>query len=205
MEPIVRTIATMKFSRLIAVVSVVFLIALPAFGTSATEFLKAKQAELKTLIQKPQSPANDTALKRRFDALLDYDVLAKQSLEDHWEKLSSEKRKEFQSLLETLVRRAYTRSIRDTLDYDIKFKGQTSSKGGQVVQTVATHKTNKRKEPIDIDYVLRRAGGSWKVVDIVTEGSSLVSNYRNQFNRVIEKKGFADLLKRMRAKVDEDD
>jgi phospholipid transport system substrate-binding protein len=44
--------------------------------------------------------------------------------------------------------------------------------------------------------------GKWQIYDIVTEGSSLIRNYRNQFRRVIEKKGFDELLRRMKAKRD---
>jgi ABC-type transporter MlaC component len=46
--------------------------------------------------------------------------------------------------------------------------------------------------------------GGWRVFDIVTEGSSLVHNYKHQFRRVIKKHGLAGLLKRMRAKLEEE-
>jgi phospholipid transport system substrate-binding protein len=39
----------------------------------------------------------------------------------------------------------------------------------------------------------------------VTEGSSLVTNYRNQFRRIIKKNGFPELIKRMKAKLDKGD
>ena len=39
----------------------------------------------------------------------------------------------------------------------------------------------------------------------MTEGSSLARNYRNQFRKVIDKKGFDELLKRMKAKRDKGD
>jgi phospholipid transport system substrate-binding protein len=39
------------------------------------------------------------------------------------------------------------------------------------------------------------------VIDVVTEGSSLVNNYKNQFHRVILKDGFEALMKRMKDKL----
>ncbi len=189
--------------RFLRVFTFLLLLSSWSFGAAATDFLKAKQAELTSIIKKPASAQNDAALRASFDALLDYDALAESSLEDEWPKLSPEQRKEFKGLLTTLVQRAYTKSIRDTLDYDIAFKAEAQGKRGQIVQTVATHKTDKRKEPISIDYVVRSAGGAFRVVDIITEGSSLVQNYRNQFKRVIQKKGFAGLMERMRAKAND--
>ena len=37
--------------------------------------------------------------------------------------------------------------------------------------------------------------------DIVTEGSSLVANYQQQFNRIIKKDGFAELMRRMKKRL----
>lgn len=177
---------------------------LPAQAGPAEDHLKDKQAELTATIKQSKSAPNEAKLKQTFDALLDYDSLAKNSLGDEWGKLSAEQQKEFQSLLQTLVQRAYTKNIRETLDYDIQFKGEKDAKQGKLVATVARHKTDKRKEPIEIDYLVHKKDGSWRVYDIITEGSSLVSNYQSQFHRVIKKKGFDGLVERMRKKADED-
>jgi phospholipid transport system substrate-binding protein len=198
-----KTESTMTSTRWIAVLLALFTFANAAFGAGAEAYVKAKQGELTELIKKPRSAESDASLVKLFDGLLDYDALAKESLGDEWDRRSPEERKEFQQLLSTLVQRAYTKGIRDTLDYDIAYKGETDGKAGKIVQTVATHKTDKRKEPVHIDYVVRQAGSVWRVVDIVTEGSSLVLNYRNQFRRVIEQKGFSGLLEKMRTKAAE--
>ena len=56
---------------------------------------------------------------------------------------------------------------------------------------------------------LRQPGGPEVVrrlahtADIVTEGSSLVTNYRSQFRKIIKKHGFPELLKRMKNKADQ--
>lgn len=193
----------MKPFRWIALLLLLVTLAPVAWAAAAEDYVKAKQTELTTLIRKPRTPESDATLIKLFDGLLDYEALAKDSLGEEWDRRTPDERKEFQQLLSTLVQRAYTKGIRDTLDYDITFRGEVEGKSGKVVQTVATHKTDKRKEPVHIDYVVRQSGAVWRVVDIVTEGSSLVSNYRNQFRRVIEQKGFAGLLEKMRTKAAE--
>ncbi len=43
----------------------------------------------------------------------------------------------------------------------------------------------------------------WMVYDVVVEGVSLVSNYRSQFSRILSESSYSELLRRLRAKVEE--
>lgn len=174
-----------------------------SLAATAQSYLEAKQKELTTLIKQPASADNNKRLQATFDALLDYDTLAKTSLGKMWEARTDAERKEFQSLLVTLVQAAYTKNIRNTLDYNIGFIGTQPAKVGEMVQTVAKHKTDARKEVIHIDYLVHSVGGSWRVYDIITEGSSLVKNYNSQFRSIVDRHGFPELLTRMRKKAAE--
>jgi phospholipid transport system substrate-binding protein len=55
---------------------------------------------------------------------------------------------------------------------------------------------------VSIDYVVRAQGPALRIVDVVTEGSSMVMNYRSSFNRIMKKGGFPEVLKRMRKKAE---
>jgi phospholipid transport system substrate-binding protein len=191
-----------KYSRALPalLLAFVFLFSTMAQADSAKSFLEGKQKELTELIKKPKSAANDKKLTETFDALLDYNAFAKDSLGEEWAARSAAERKEFESLLTVLVQRSYTKNIRDTLDYAILFKGEQPAKAGQLVQSVAKHKTDARKEPINIDYLVHKNAGTWRVFDIITEGESLVGNYKSQFRRIIKKSGFSGLLDKMRKK-----
>jgi phospholipid transport system substrate-binding protein len=196
-----HTIMT-KFSRAFSVLLLAFsfLLSTIAQADSPQSFLQVKHLELTELIKKPKSTANDKKLTDTFDALLDYNAFAKDSLGEDWDARSAAERKEFESLLTVLIQRSYTTNIRDTLDYTITFHGEQPAKGGQLVQSVAKHKTDARKEAIHIDYLVHKNAGTWRVFDIVTEGESLVGNYRSQFRRIIKKSSFSGLLDKMRKK-----
>lgn len=173
----------------------------PAWSADdAQSYMKARHTEITALVT---SSAPKPQLTTAFDALLDYDALAQNSLDMEWGKLSPEQRAEFQDLLKVLVQRAYTKNIRDTLNYAVEFRGEVDAASGKLVKTVAKHKTDQHREPIAIDYLISNASGKWKVRDIVTEGSSLVSNYRNQFRKIIEKQGYAGLIDKMKKKAAE--
>lgn len=196
----------MNISRIFTFLFLAFaLLVSPAQAAGgAQNYLEVKQKELTELIKKPKSGPNDEKLKATFDALLDYSAFARDSLDDEWQKLSEKERADFQALLKTLIQRSYTKNLRNTLDYNIIFKGASSAKKGELVQTVAKHKTDPRKESISIDYLVHQADGSFRVYDIITEGESLVKNYKSQFRRVIKKEGFSGLLERMRTKAAEE-
>ncbi|HXS17969.1 MAG TPA: ABC transporter substrate-binding protein, partial [Polyangiaceae bacterium] len=99
-----------------------------SFAATAQSYLEAKQKELTTLIKQPASADNNKKLQTTFDVLLDYDALAKDSLGKMWDARTEAERKEFQSLLVTLVQAAYTKNIRNTLDYNIGFVGSQPAK-----------------------------------------------------------------------------
>ena len=81
------------------------------------------------------------------------------------------------------------------------YKGTEKGKDGDVVRTVATSTKDAREEPMSIDYVVRSQTAGQRIVDVVTEGSSMVANYRSSFARIMKKGGFPEVLKRMRKKV----
>jgi phospholipid transport system substrate-binding protein len=166
----------------------------------AEDTVKQKQSELTDQLKKGKA-ANEKKVEAVFDELLDYEALAKDSLGDHWDERSAEEKKDFQDLLKRLVRTSYRKNLKKTLGYDITYKGAVDAKKGKLVRTVAKSKTNSREEPIGIDYLMHEVDGKWKIQDIVTEGASLVRNYRNQFTRVIKKQGFAELMKKMKKKA----
>jgi len=179
-------------------------IALPAAAAGPEGFIKAKQEELVKLL-KAGGAANESKVEGIFDSILDYESLARLSLDQYWSERNEAEKKEFTEILKKLVRRAYKKNIKKTLDYDVTYHGDGKAKLGHMVRTVAKNKKKPREEPISIDYVLHEVGGGWRIVDIVTEGSSLVANYKSQFRRIIKKEGFAELLKKMRKKADEAD
>jgi len=174
-------------------------LSLPAFAAADTaqSFVRERQTELTALVKGSDSKKIETV----FDAILDYDALAQGSLRDRWATLSDAEKKDFQEVLKQLVQRAYRKNLDRTLGYDVRFEGESKEAESFVVKTVAQNKGNAREEPIAIDYVVHRVGNVWRIRDIVTEGSSLVGNYNQQFNRIIKKDGFAELMKRMRNKL----
>lgn len=173
-----------------------------AAAPSAQSFIKDKHGELTRILQSGKTSEHEPQVAKVFDSMLDYQTLARESLRDHWDSLAADQRKEFSDILKQLVQRAYRRSLDKTLGYEIAYKGEVDGETGTLVQTRAQSRTNNREDPVSVDYLVHQAQGQWKVVDIVTEGASLVRGYRSQFNRIIKKEGFTALVSRMKKKLD---
>jgi phospholipid transport system substrate-binding protein len=183
----------------LAAASLLLSLAPLALAASAEDFVKAKQTELMKLVKQGKP---DAEVDKVFDQVLDYRGLAEAALRDHWADRSEPEREEFTGLLAKLVRASYRKNLKKTLGYDIAYKGTDQGKDGEVVRTVATSTKNARQEPLSIDYVVRTQGAGQRIVDVVTEGSSMVGNYRSSFNRIMKKGGFPEVLKRMRKRAE---
>jgi phospholipid transport system substrate-binding protein len=168
---------------------------------SAQDFIQSRQSQVSQLVRQAPGAQRDQQVAAVLDGMINYEELAKRSLATHWGDLSEAQRKEFTDVLRGLVRRNYERNIKNILDYRVEYLGEESGSEGVVVRSRASSAANSREEPISIDYQLMQASSGWRVVDVVTEGSSLVNNYRNQFHRVIQKDGYDALVRRMKEKL----
>jgi len=198
----------MKFDKTLSAVLLTALLTLfapLALAANAEGFVKEKHGQLVAMVKKANGPADDKKVEAAFDEVLDYDKLAQGSLKEFWAERSAEERAEFQAVLTKLVRAAYRKSLKRIGGYDVEYKGATKTDAGELVRTVAKKRGDEREEPLSIDYLIADSGGKPKIVDIVTEGSSMVGNYRSQFKRIIKKDGFPELIKRMKSKLEKGD
>jgi phospholipid transport system substrate-binding protein len=192
--------ARRQLLKLVLCAGLVSVTPLAEAAPSAEGFVKSKQAELMRLVREGKP---DAEVDKVFDQVLDYRLLAEAALRDHWADRTDGERVEFTGLLAKLVRASYRKNLKKTLGYEIQYRGTEQGKEGEVVRTVATSTKDVRQEPLTIDYVVRvQASGGQRIVDVVTEGSSMVNNYRSSFNRIMKKGGFPEVLKRMRKRAE---
>lgn len=137
-------------------------------------------------------------LREVIFARFDFSEMAKRCLGVHWRQRTPQEQKEFVELFSDLLELSYRRKIERYTDEKIIYtKEQVDGKFG-VVNTEIQNEREKMDVPID--YKVIRHNGEWKVYDVVIDGISLVSNYRSQFNRIIQQSSYAELVKKMRVK-----
>ena len=175
--------------------------------TSAKSFLKKRHDSLLSILRRPAKSTEsierrNEELDRLVGALLDFEQLSRRSLASHWDGLNEAQRAEFSVLLKRLVQKSYRKNLESTLEYSIKYVSEKPGSVGVVVHTVARSLKKRRAPEIIIDYALVKSGNEWRVLDVTTDGVSLIDNYRNQFNRIIKRNGWDELLNRMRKRLE---
>lgn len=139
-------------------------------------------------------------VKELVDRHFDYQEMAKRSLGTTWAKLSGAQRQEFVSLFSELLEASYADKIdKYAKRVRVDYTGETLDGEYAEVRTMVVRPNDR----IPLNYRLLNESGTWKVYDVVIEGVSLVGNYRSQFSRIISESSYADLVKRLRTKVQE--
>ena len=186
----------------VATIAVVFpagdvLAATPA----ATTYLKGKHEEVQKLLKTPATPDREKKIDAALDALVDYDQMAKDALGANWEKRSDGEKKEFTDLLRQLIQKNYKKKLQQTLDYQIDYTGEDAKGSDVVVHTEAKNVNDKRESSVQIDYVVRKKGTGYIVVDLIPEQSSMIKTYNKEFTKVITKDGFPAVIQKMKDKL----
>ena len=140
------------------------------------------------------------AIRKQAEALFDFTETAKRALGRHWPELSDVQQREFVSLFTDLLERSYIGRLEQYGGERIVYAGD-SIEGDTA--TVRTKFITKQGTEIPVDYRLLRRGDRWLAYDVFVEGISLVSNYRNQFNKVVQTESYQSLVQKLRAKETE--
>jgi phospholipid transport system substrate-binding protein len=82
----------------------------------------------------------------------------------------------------------------------IQFVKETSN-GPDYAEVYSTVVLKDRKDPIAVNYLMRNNAGEWKIYDITIDAISVIANYRNQFNRVLNNDGYDKLVSIIRQKI----
>ena len=138
-------------------------------------------------------------LKRAIYSRFEFAEMAKRCLGVHWRKRTPQERKEFVDIFSDLLEQSYRSKIERYTDQKISYTGERldDNRFGVVNTEIISQRENLA---IPIDYKVLRRNGQWKVYDVVIDGISLISNYRSQFNRIIQRNSYDELVKRMRTK-----
>lgn len=180
----------------------------------AQSFIQQNHARLERLLHEPPTPARDVQVNQTLDSFVDYDELTRRAFgepcpasipgcEDLWAKYADSQREELRDLLGQLVRKSYRKNLTKTLDYDVAYRGQREGASDTRVLTEAKSKSNPRDPAVRVDYVLKQTPKGYRVVDIVTEGSSLTKNYYDQFRRKMNnpEEGYPNIVQKLREKI----
>jgi phospholipid transport system substrate-binding protein len=149
---------------------------------------KGKEEERRELLRKEIAP------------VFDFGEMAKRSLGPNWRDRTPEERERFVALFRELLENSYLGKIESYRGEVIRYGEETVDGPYAQVKTVVV---TTRGQEIPVHYRMRADGGRYRIYDVVIEGISLVNNYRSQFNSILQKSSFAELMEKLRSTVRE--
>lgn len=161
----------------------------------------------------PLTPAdeefNRNLKKDIIHGTFDLRELCQLSLGKHWNERTDKEKDDFVQLMTDLLenrailskeqgqKKAKTKNV-----YNVSYKGDkylNAERSRVLTKTTVYVKSEDIK--VAINYKLKKGGADWKIYDVILDGASLLDNYKYQFDSIIKKGGYQDLVNRMQKKL----
>ncbi len=198
----------MRLQRSVIAVAALWLgavLAAPASAGQPADQLSASIDRIIKILNDPElkRPAKakqrQAAVRRMASEVFDFEEFARRSLGRHWDARTPAEQAEFVQLFRLLLERVLTGKL-DLYD------GEKIVVVGDVIDGVrgdeATVKmlVGAKQGAVPLDFWMVQRGSHWRACDIVIGGVSLVRNYRAQFDKVIKRTSYQQLVKQVREK-----
>lgn len=158
----------------------------------------------------PEERQYNTDLKREvIKGTFDIRELCRLALDKHWGERTPQEQDYFVDLMTRLLEKKAVfskeqgqKKRKSKTVYRVTYEGhkfvnpeQTNSLAMSVVHIPS------EALKIDLNYKLKKVNGSWNIYDVIVDGASLLDNYKYQFDKIIGKEGYPNLLHRMESKL----
>jgi phospholipid transport system substrate-binding protein len=147
-------------------------------------------------------------LRAIAESHFDFEKMARTAVGLHWRDFSPAQRAEFVPLFTNFIEDVYlsrmeqysVEKVQQTVQSSsIQFVRERLDAPDQAV-VFSTVTLEDRPKPVNVNYLMKLDGNEWKIYDITLDAISVIANYRNQFNRVLNNGGYDKLVGIMRQK-----
>lgn len=125
--------------------------------------------------------------------VVDHTYMTRSVLAKHWRKATNEQKLQFIDALKHKVIRTYAGAFKAFNGETIVFQDAKFNRAGNKASVRSTIERTGASA-INVTYMLYRQNDGWLTYDVVIEGVSLVTSFRDQFGLSIEKHGLAQAI-----------
>jgi len=171
-----------------------------AFASTPAEHIQGTMNRVLDILQnhKDKTEAEKKAMLRQaVYPLFDFTEMARKSLGNHWEILA-ERQKEFVAVFAGFMESSYLVKLQSYKDEKVLY---TREQIGKSLAEVDTKVVPRQGDEVSINYRLHFVEDQWKVYDVFIDNTSLVTNLRAQFSRIITSASLDKLLEDLREKT----
>ena len=120
--------------------------------------------------------------------------MTKLAVGKHWRTATAPQKQALETEFRNMLVRTYTKAFTVYRDQEVEIKPLKVADNATEV-TVKTMIVKPGAPSIPVNYDMEKTPEGWKVFDLVVEGVSLVTSYRNTFSEQIQKGGIDGLIK----------
>ncbi len=130
--------------------------------------------------------------------LFDRERMSKYVLGEQWLRLGPEQQRLFMDEFMELLLNAYTEMVFSYRGDEVELLPLAADPNSTRRAVVSMRLNRSVGTPILFQYKMIQSEGVWKMYDVVTDGVSLIANYRSWFGRKLAQEGFEALLGHMK-------
>lgn len=183
-----------------------------AASPAATMSVKSVIDQSIVVFKDQQISAADREKKLReiAERHFDFEEMSRSAVGYHWRDFTPAQKSEFVPLFTAFIEDAYLSRIETYSVEKVNQQIQTSkiqftketSDGPDYAEVFSNVALQDRANPVQVNYMMRRDNNEWKIYDLSIDAISVIANYRNQFNRVLNSDGYDKLVSIMRQKTE---
>ncbi|MHB8382103.1 MAG: MlaC/ttg2D family ABC transporter substrate-binding protein [Candidatus Binataceae bacterium] len=147
-------------------------------------------------------------LRAIAEAHIDFASMARSSVGYHWRTLTPDQQAQFTPLFTKFIEDVVLSRIQSYSVQKIQSQIQSTTinftrelTNGSDAQVFSTVVLQDQPNPLTVNYMLHQVSGNWMIYDITVDAISVIANYRNQFNRVINNEGYDKLVSILQQKT----
>lgn len=178
--------------------SIIILLSISNYAIAATPTETLKLA-VNQLIAVASSKANDQTkrnnLAQIIKAEVDFDAVSKRVVSKSWKKSTPEQQQQFKGQFMDVMVNTYFVLLKNYSNEEVLFSKEQIKKDKYAIVDTQIISGNKK---IPVRYRMIKVNDSWKIYDFIPEGVSLITTYKNSYNRILKKSGMSGLLEEMK-------
>ncbi len=197
-----------KIQRTLALFLLATLSAAPALfaDDSPAELLEATIREVIDTLHDQETLGVEDKRNKILDLLqqrFSFDIIIRRALGRNWRQLDETQQEQVTNLISDLLIQAYTRELKNGPKPEINFLGTEELSSSKIeISSTVSYKNNL----VAVSYRLANVTGrGWQVYDVLVEGVSMVSNYRQQFDEHFQTKNAKQLIELLKSKIETPD
>lgn len=162
----------------------------------AVSQVRVNATEVLTILNQANG-SNNNQVRRQAEnyaiPYFDFERLTALAVGNPWRNATPAQQKALTNEFKTLLIRTYSGTMLKFKQAKVVVRDNPVVKGRDV--TVRAEVTPAgAQQPVMMDYTMRQSGNRYRVINVLVEGQSLVSTYRNQFGQTIARSGIDGLI-----------